>query len=288
MVGGALIAALLLGAIGCRSDGATGASGSATTDGAGPPTTVTDQLVSGDLAALLDADGRSLTFHFTGGPSIESPADGCQVGYVADAEETQPELRVRIRTTAPILPADAPEVGCTLVGYDRTATLDLGDPLGDRRLVNAADDRTVGIFDGSTLAVPSWLPDGFTLLHDGGGIRGEGGGVSWAQTWGEAVPAAPPTDRCRPGAGFVMLDQGPPPEPPPYPVGQPPVVGTTTVHGQPADQTQERNGVTGAVAANHLTWTEGATLFALTSGASCDGDTPLGFDVLQRIADGLT
>ena len=82
--------------------------------------------------ALLGPDGRSLTFHFTGGHPGGGPCEGEYSGSVAESRTAVAVMAVPIeKAPATIAPAGA----CSTVGYDRAVTVALRQPLGRRVVV---------------------------------------------------------------------------------------------------------------------------------------------------------
>jgi hypothetical protein len=82
--------------------------------------------------ALLGGDGRSLTFHFTGSHPGSGPCQGEYSGSVVESSTAVAVAAVPIARP----PATAAQgVGCSTIGYDRTVTVALRQPLGGRVVV---------------------------------------------------------------------------------------------------------------------------------------------------------
>lgn len=90
-----------------------------------------------DMARTSD-DQRSVAIDFVGGPEYES-SDFCTVRYEATATETDESVTVVVSGLSPPPPSDTSlPIGCAMVGYRRSITVNLSEPLGERSLINAA------------------------------------------------------------------------------------------------------------------------------------------------------
>jgi hypothetical protein len=88
---------------------------------------------SGSNGATVSADGRTLTYFFTGAQEGTGP---CQEIYRGAVAESPTAVAVAIGA----IPHETPNAGvaCTLIGYPRSVSVTLASPLGGRVLV---DDR---------------------------------------------------------------------------------------------------------------------------------------------------
>ena len=227
--------------------------------------------------ARTSAVGQSLLLFFVGAAAYE-PGQSCTMRYVPVVEETETEVHVVIRGEHP--PAADATTACTLVGYPRSVTVELAQPFGDRTLVALGQSRRV--FDGSTLAEPRWIPDGWQPSSESPGLLDPGTATSWIRSW---VPPVPPPGEgsCLLGAsGLALLE------------GSPDVVNRST---PPAEQTftgtHDINGssATSSIQTNRnitrLAWTTGNRSYLLSSSPACDGDQPPSLDIMLRFARSL-
>lgn len=103
-------------------------------------------------------DGDRLTLYFTGARPLQAD-DPCSSAYTAVAEPTDDTMVVTLRPVAgPPLPPDG---GCEDIGYDRSVTVDLPEPLQGRPVVDGASGQQRTISDAAELLTPSWLPAGY-------------------------------------------------------------------------------------------------------------------------------
>ena len=104
----------------------------------------------------LDRD--RLTLYFTGAPP--APADNpCARAYEAVAEPTGGAMVVTVRGLAgsPMPPGQ----GCEDIGYARSVTVDLPEPLQGRTVIDGASGQRRAVSDVTLLLTPSWLPAGY-------------------------------------------------------------------------------------------------------------------------------
>ena len=180
------------------------------TDGDGLPSAederwVPDVMGSGGFTgARTSGDGRTVLLTFIGGPPYRA-GEHCTVAYRVTADEQPTMVTVQLFSYSP----PAPEMSlCTGVGYSRSLEASLSEPLGARELIEAGSGLRLGVFDGSLIAVPGWLPEGWDLRYEQAGYPDPQTSSSWTQTWGPPPP--PPTERgCAPSDGGISLTQGP-------------------------------------------------------------------------------
>jgi hypothetical protein len=179
---------------------------------------------------------------------------------------------------------------CTAEAYGRQVHVALAEPLGDRRLVEAASGRVLPVFDGSSLRAPMWLPAGWELLSEGPGYPDPTSGRYWSQSWGEAQPA-PVGDRCVPTSMPVTLVTGPVDLIERHPAaGLAAGTGPGTaleVGGHPAVLHVDETTGSAAEGSAVLVWSDGSTGHVLQTGPRCVGDETLPLDVLVRIAESV-
>lgn len=233
------------------------------------------QLGSGSWSGgRTSPDGESLLIALVGGPEYRE-GNPCTVAYDAEVEETPSEVRLKMLSARP--PARG-EFGCTEEGHFRTVQVDLAAPLGTRRLVEVQFDREQPVFDGSRLLKPTWLPDGFSLRHEGAGYPNPEAVTSWQRTW-VGPGRAPDGDPCQ---SPISLTQGPAALVEEYPS-----------NGEQARRTDDVRGATasyydgGSAGVIRLAWTHGDEGFVLASMPSCVGDVPASEETLVRIARSL-
>lgn len=97
-------------------------------------------------ALLLPGDPRLVTVRFTAGAE-GPPTDPCVDQFEIDADEDGDKVRLTVREVPKALPSNASEVACSLGGNTRYVTVELGRPLGGRRLVDGARDEARGVID---------------------------------------------------------------------------------------------------------------------------------------------
>lgn len=224
--------------------------------------------------AQTSADGSTLLLFFVGAAEYRI-GDPCTARYVATVTESATEVRVAIHSGQPARPDGAVD-GCRSIGYSRSLTVELAQPFGDRDLVVLGEPRSV--FDGSTLARPKWIPDGW----EDGPEQPAGIGpdlAAWSRSW--APPHPEPIDgACVPGSSGFLLFEGSASivDALPLEVGET-EAGTYDVNGSNATfSTQPDLGVT------RLTWTSDERGYVLKSSPTCVGDEPPDLDTMLRFA----
>jgi hypothetical protein len=148
------------------------------------------------------ADGQ-LTLYFGGGPP-GPPGDPCARAYEAAVVPSSRRVTVTVwELPAPALP---PGHGCASVGYGRSVTIELPQPLRGRPVVDGATGEIRSVSDAASLLRPSWLPAGYRLVRE----RVEFGIDS--QEWGRpgpderlSVEQGDPDKLARPGLDPVVL-----------------------------------------------------------------------------------
>jgi hypothetical protein len=223
----------------------------------GPPAVPIDGL-------RTDGD-RSLVIAFVG--ASPDPSDPCWVDYRPDVVTGPARVTVTIRGGAP----RASGFDCPLAGYVRVVVVELGGPLGDRRVVDGATGRERRPFDGSTLLRPKELPAGWGLLGEGPGFDDPERSTSWVRTWG--------TSPTCPGAIRVDFLQGPE------------GVAEPVSAGSPVDRIEVRGAQGVAVSLPEggvrLAWTEPGGWRQLTGIQPCSGSPPVDVAMLVEFARAL-
>jgi hypothetical protein len=116
-----------------------------------------------DGARLVRGRPERLTLYFTGGPP-GPPDQPCARTYQATATPSADKMTVTVRELpAPPLP---PGHGCADVGYGRTVTIALPEPLRGRRVVDGATGKERPVIDAALLLTPSWLPAGYRFVRE--------------------------------------------------------------------------------------------------------------------------
>jgi len=213
-----------------------------------------------DGARLARGDPERLTLYFVGAPPGPSD-DPCARAYEATAEPTADKVTVTLRELpAPPLP---PGHACAAIGYARTATVELPEPLRDRPLVDGATGKQRPVIDAALLLTPSWLPTGYRFLRE----QVESGIDT--REWGPDRP----DER-------LLVDQGDA-DHLSRPGVDPIVLARPLVRGRPAT-VWKTSGFDDLVC---VSWAEGSTDHRV-----CTSGTPehlLPVDELTRVADGL-
>jgi hypothetical protein len=247
-----------------------------TVDGSGDAVAVTDVLPAGAwTGARTSPDGLTLVLFFVGFAEYV-PAQPCSMRYEPVVEETDGEVRISIRGEHP--PTADTSMVCPLAGYARSAEVRLAAPLAGRTLVGLGQAR--GVFDGSTLAEPAWLPDGWVQTSEHPGLVEPD--VAWTRAW---TPALPKGDGavCPQGPSGLALHEGPA-EVIARSLG--PVeqqnTGTHDINGATATASIQTNrNIT------RLTWAVGDRTYLLSSAPACDGDQPPSLDIMLQFARSL-
>lgn len=235
---------------------------------------VDDPLGSGSWSgARTSTDGNSVLLFFVGAADYQA-GDPCTMRYVATVEESDTEVRVAIRGERP--PGRA---ACTLLGHGRSIRVDLAQPFGERELIVLGESRDV--FNGSTLAHPQWIPDGWQEGPEQPAGLGAGPSAAWSRTW---VPPHPrPQDgACTPGPGGFRLFQGEPSIVDAFPA-QPGETATDTfdVNGATATYSTDDRGTA------RLSWILNNNGFVLQTSPTCAGDEPPTIETMLRFARNL-
>lgn len=227
--------------------------------------------------ARTSAVGQSLLLFFVGATEYE-PGQSCTMRYVPIVEETETEVHVMIRGEHP--PAADATTACTLVGYPRSVTVELAQPFGDRTLVALGQSR--GVFDGSTLAEPQWIPDGWQPSSESPGLLDPGTATSWIRSWAPPVPP-PGEGSCLLGAsGLALLEGSLDDVNRSTPPAEQTITGTHDINGSSATSSIQTNrNIT------RLAWTTGNRSYILSSSPACDGDQPPSLDIMLRFARSL-
>jgi hypothetical protein len=121
------------------------------------------RAVRWDGARLVRGEPDRLTLYFTGGPPGR-PDDPCVRAYEATAEPTGEQMTVTLRELpAPPLP---PGHACAAMGYGRTVTVALPEPLRDRPVIDGATGKEQWVSDAALLLTPSWRPAGYRFVRE--------------------------------------------------------------------------------------------------------------------------
>jgi len=145
-------------------------------------------------------DAQSLLVTFVGGAPYVA-GEHCTVAYRAEADEPRDEVVVRLFSNAPP-PPDEENWDCTAEGHFRSVEIDLDAPLGDRAVREDESQRRLEVFDGSLLAEPTWMPDGWTLRSEQAGYPAPENASYWERTWGPE-PLPPTGNTCTPTDGPI-------------------------------------------------------------------------------------
>lgn len=235
---------------------------------------VDDPLVpSAWNGARTSRDGLSLSLFFVGAADYE-PGQPCTMRYIPVVNETAREVEIALRGEHP--PANDEAMICPDIGHLRSVTVDLAHPFGDRTLVTLGRVRRV--FDGSTLAEPQWLPDGWQAAGESPGPL-DGDGTTWIRSW-----APPRNSPCPPGpSGLALLEGSPDAVSRWNPPDVQTVTGSHDINGTTATETVQgnRNDTT------RLAWTVGDRSYVVSLATACDGDQPPSLDTMLAFARGL-
>ncbi len=121
------------------------------------------RAVRWDGARLVFGEPERLTLYFVGGPPGR-PDDPCASAYEATAEPSDGRMTVTLRELpAPPLP---PGRACASVGYERSVTVALSEPLRGRPVVDGATGQERPVSDAALLLTPSWLPAGYRFVRE--------------------------------------------------------------------------------------------------------------------------
>jgi hypothetical protein len=215
---------------------------------------------------------RGLLLTFVGGPPPTDAMDPCEKSYRPDVVQSGDRVVVTVRERPSTVPLPR-GFSCALVGYFRTASVELGRPLGDRVLVDGTTGRQRRPFDGATLLSPRFLPDGWAMLQEGPGFDEPEQSVEWRRTFGP--PRLSPRDgRCAETVTPVSVSQSP----------DAGVLGP----GEPVELRGTRGTVVHDTSGGaRIRWAERGQVVEVADTPSCAG-TPQGdVDLLLRIAGGL-
>lgn len=215
---------------------------------------------------------RGLLLTFIGGPPPTDAMEPCEKSYRLDVVQSGDRVVVTIRSLPSTVPLPRDSF-CQAMGYFRTASVELGRPLGDRVLVDGTTGRQRRTFDSATLLSPRFLPDGWAMLQEGPGFDEPEPSVGWRRRFGP--PPVPPRDgRCAETVTPVSVSQSP----------DPGVLGP----GEPVELRGTRGIVVHDTSGGaRIRWAERGQVMEVAATPSCAG-TPQGdVDLLLRIAGGL-
>jgi hypothetical protein len=219
------------------------------------------RAVRWDGARLVRGEPDRLTLYFVGGPPSR-PDDPCARAYEATAEPTGDRMTVTLRELpAPPLP---PGHGCAAVGYERSVTVALPEPLRGRVVVDGATGEERLVSDAALLLSPSWLPAGYRFVRER---------VELGIDRREWAPEGQPDER-------LLVEQGDPGKLA-RPGLDPVVLARPVVRGVPATVWKTR-GFDDSVC---VSWAEGTVGHRVCSSGVPDRLLPV--EELVRVADGL-
>lgn len=234
-------------------------------------TTVINDVPAGAWAsARTNTNGRQVLVQIIGAAPFEA-GDACTAEYSATAEETAEQVTVAITGVRPSGSYECPDIG-----YVRSLTVDLAEPLGDRRLLALGQVRNV--FDGADLATVAWIPATWSLREEGAS-----GTSGWFRTWSPDRPAGQ-TNICTPSDPGLTLFEQPADAPDPW---QPDLgaerIGDYDVNGINAVLTSVpgRN-------LSRLAWTIDGRSFEVRTAQACQGDPDVDVDTFLTLARGIT
>lgn len=237
-----------------RAGGAANADAPAVPPARGP-------VVRWDGARLVRGDPERLTLYFTAGPPGR-PDDPCARAYQATVQPSGDRVTVTLRELpGPPLP---PGHGCALVGYGRTVTVALPEPLRGRPVVDGATGEERLVIDAARLLTPSWLPAGYRFVRER---------VEFGIDSREWAPEGRQDER-------LEVDQGDPGKLA-RPGFDPVVLARPVVRGVPATVWKTR-GFDDLVC---VSWAEGTMGYRVCTGGAPERLLPV--EVLVRVADGL-
>jgi hypothetical protein len=200
----------------------------------------------------------------------------CTARYVPVVEETESVVHVSIRSESP-RPNDV-QLACPAVGFPRSLAVELEGTFNDRKLVAAG--ASLSVMDGSTLAEPGFLPDGWQAGPESPGPFDPRASNTWIRSWSPTTPIG--EDACALGASGLSLLEG---DPDAVARSLPPTdqtTGTHDINGSVATETTQLNRNL-----TRLSWTSDDRSYVLTSAPACDGDQPPSLDVMLEFARGL-
>ncbi|WP_375423045.1 hypothetical protein [uncultured Friedmanniella sp.] len=200
-------------------------------------------------------------------------------------------VRLKLKETPTRIDADlvmGPGGGgtCAAVGYPRTVTARLAQPIGKRTIWSGGDEQIP--FDGADLLVPTDLPQGFAAPSE----SGDGDGWSpdpeaavatstWTTQWSPEKTAGA-AGECRPTRGELAIRLGP--------GSTNRYLGSTkvgTARIGAATASIYRLGSSRRPVGWAYVWTRGRLGVELASSATCRGDQPLDRTDLLRVARSL-
>ena len=240
----------------------------------GADVVVDDPLLSGAwTGARTSRDGLSLSLFFVGAAEYE-PGQPCTMRYVPVVDGTDAEVAVVMRGEHPPAAADDAMM-CAAGGYERSVTVELAQPFGNRTLVALGQAR--GVLDGSKLAEPQWMPDGWQPDSESPGLL-DPDGTTWRRSWRPAGDTSCPLGT----SGLALLEGAPDAVSRSNPPADQTVTGSHDINGTTATETVQTNrNIT------RLVWTVGDRSYVLSSAPACDGDEPPALDIMLAFARGL-
>lgn len=241
---------------------------------------VEDPLAPGAWSGVRTSeDGSSLIVFFVGAAEYQ-PGDQCSMRYIPTVEESDTEVHVAFRGERPGSSDGGETYSCRLIGYSRSVTVDLSQPLGDRTLIVLGEQRDV--FDGSTLTQPEWLPDGWQISGEQPAFPGPSPSASWARTWTPPRPE-PGDGACEPADSGFTLFEGAADLVDAFPPEQGETVASTyDINGTIATYSSRSD-----LGIARLSWTLGDRGYVLKTTPQCEGDQPPTPETMLRFARNL-
>lgn len=223
-------------------------------------------------------DGTALVIAFVGGPPFDE-SDACSVEYRGVVDETRDRAEVTLYGRHP---TDEP-TACNALGYFRTVTVALREPIGDRTLALEPGDVAPPVFDGSALAVPGWLPEGWSLQRESNRYLGAVPASTWMRVWGPSPTPGPSAVPCRGAdATAISLTQGPPELLESLPATDAAHQSRQDIHGHHATYRVDEPNRTA-----YLYWLEGDQAYVVATRPACNTDTLTTEAALVRFAQAL-
>ena len=182
--------------------------------------------------------------------------------YQATAKPSGDRLTVTLRELPG--PPLSPGHGCAAVGYGRTVTVALPEPLGRRPVVDGATGQERPVIDAALLLTPSWLPAGYQFVRER---------VQMGVDFREWAPQGRQDER-------LLVDQGDPGKVA-RPGFDPVVLARPVVRGAPATVWKTRRFDDSVC----VSWAEGTMGHRVCSSGAPGRLLPI--EVLVRVADGL-
>ena len=245
--------------------------------GSGPlaSTTTPGPTSVGAWSGVRTNDSGGLRIGFFGAPPALDMGSECAAQYSATAAESADEVTVIISAVS----SPDSQKDCDTKQYAVSLDVPLSNPIGSRRVVDAANQSVYTVFDSSRLLSPVSLPADWELIAEGA-TSPEGGGTGWTRKWGLPRIGAS-SETCASGPSNLVL-------------AQLPVVPDQASALANESETIDINGVPGTFkpgqfgGSGSLVWTTNDWHLALTAEAVCADDTKPTFEELTDFARSLS